>query len=94
MLEGCPSTRWLHNSFCLFQGVNLTKIVHYVYVMDLTTTQSGKNKNNEKKKKKKKKKKSSSVTRVTGGVVTPKDKTKLLLQNPFALILCLNAKIE
>ena len=67
----------------------MTKIVHYVYVMDLTTTQSGK-----KKKEKKKKKKSSSVTRVTGGVVTPKDKTKLLLRNPFALILCLNAKIE
>ena len=41
-----------------------------------------------------KKKKSSSVTGVTGGIVTPKDKTRVLLLNPFVFLHCLNAKIE
>ena len=27
MLEGCLSAKWLHNSFCLFQGVNGQNII-------------------------------------------------------------------
>ena len=47
-----------------------------------------------KKQKRKKRPKSSSVTRVTGGVVMPKDKTRILLPSPFAFLHCLNGKIE
>ena len=42
----------------------------------------------------KKRLKSSSVTGVTGGEVTPKDKTRVLLPSPFAFSHCLNAKRE
>ena len=42
----------------------------------------------------KKRSKSSSLTGVTGGLVTPKDKTRVSLPSPFAFLHCLNAKIE
>ena len=38
----------------------------------------------------KKRPKSSSVTGVTGGEVTPKDKTRVLLPSPFAFLHCLS----
>ena len=40
-----------------------------------------------KRKEKKRRPKSSSVTGVTGGVVTPKDKTRVLLPSPFVFLL-------
>ena len=45
-------------------------------------------------KRKEKRPKSNSVTGVTGGVVTPKDKTRVLLPNPFVFLHCWNAKID
>ena len=46
------------------------------------------------KKKRKNRPKSSLVTGITIGVVTPKEKTRVLLPSPFAFLHCLNAKIH
>ena len=53
--------------------------------MDYTRTAFGKEK---------KRPKSSSVTGVTGGVVTPKDKTRVLFPSPFALPHFLNIRLS
>ena len=60
--------------------------------MDLTRIQS--DQKNREKRKKKKKTKSSPVIGVTGGVIAPKDKTRVLVPCPFAFLHCYNAQAE
>ena len=45
-------------------------------------------------KKKKRRPKSSSMIGVTGGIVTPKEKLRVLSPSNFAFLHCLNVKIE
>ena len=62
-----------------------------MFINELKLGQNLLKRKDKKKRQNKTRPKSSSVTRETGGVITTKDKKRVLLPNPFAFLHCLNA---